>query len=457
MKNKLLWLISNIKVKKNLIIFMVTVLAAIGITVIRSLYVPAYEITINGENIGAVADTSVFEQTVDSVETQVSEILGEEYKLDSNVEMSKALVPKERLGSSDEMKDSLLNKIDKINKSYILTVDGVIIGASEDKSLLQGILDKIVSKYTNENTTYYQFEQDVSITYDYVAASTQNDLEAIYEILASNKEEAVSYTVVKGDTFSEIAANNGMRLSELMELNPQVEIDRLKIGDVLNIKASVPFLSVKTTENITYTEEIESPIEYVDDASLYVGESRTMSEGTTGTSQINADVTYLNGREIGRNVIKSTTLAEPTKTVIAKGTAPRPVTASYGKYIWPVLGKVTSALGSRYIFGGNNYHRGLDIAAPYGTDVKASDGGSVTFSGWSASYGNLVIITHDNGTQTYYAHNSSLLVSEGEKVYRGQAIAKVGSTGQSTGNHSHFEVRVNGVVRNPYDYLYASR
>ncbi len=88
------------------------------------------------------------------METQVSEILGEEYKLDSNVEMSKALVPKERLGSSDEMKDSLLNKIDKINKSYILTVDGVIIGASEDKSLLQGILDKIVSKYTNENTTY---------------------------------------------------------------------------------------------------------------------------------------------------------------------------------------------------------------------------------------------------------------------------------------------------------------
>ena len=100
-----------------------------------------------------------------------------------------------------------------------------------------------------------------------------------------------------------------------------------------------------------------------------------------------------------------------------------------------------------------SYHAGLDIAAPYGTAVKASDGGRVTFSGWSGDYGNLVIITHDNGTQTYYAHNSSLLVSTGERVYQGQSIAKVGSTGLSTGNHSHFEVRANGSIRNPYDYL----
>ena len=95
----------------------------------------------------------------------------------------------------------------------------------------------------------------------------------------------------------------------------------------------------------------------------------------------------------------------------------------------------------------------MDIKASYGASIKAADGGTVTFAGWKGTYGNLVIITHDNGTQTYYAHNSSLLVSAGEKVYQGQVIAKAGSTGRSTGNHCHFEVRVNGSAVNPLNYL----
>lgn len=457
MKDKLTELISyNRNIKKPMIIFTVTVVI-ICTLIIRSFYVPAYAIKINGQNIGVVADPSVFEEAVDSAETKVFEILGKDYNLESSTDISMTLAVKEQLVSSNEIKDSLIEQVNEIKKSYILKVDGIIIGASEDKSSLQGMLDKIISQYTNENTTYYQFEQDVSITYDYTDANTKSNPAVIYKTLTDNKEEAVLYTVVKGDTYSEIASNNGMQLSELMELNPQASIDRLIIGDVLNIKTAVPFLSVKTVENITYTEEIESPIEYVDDVSLYVGNSKTISEGTNGTSRINADVTYLNGKEIKRSIIESSVIVEPTKTVVAKGITPRPKTASFGEYIWPVSGKVTSGVGSRYIFGSKNYHGGLDIAAPYGTNVKASDGGRVAFAGWSDSYGNLVIITHDNGAQTYYAHNSSLLVSKGEKVYRGQAIAKVGSTGQSTGNHSHFEVRVNGSIRNPYDYLYASR
>ncbi len=458
MKNKLILLISyNSKMKKPLIIFVLICAVIISTLIIRSIYVPAYAIKINGQNIGAVADASIFEQAVDSVEAKAAEILGKEYKLESNAAISKTLAAKEQLISSTELNDYLLEQINEIKKSFILTVDGVAIGMSEDKSSLQGILDKIISQYTNENTTSYQFEQDVYITYDYTDATMQSDQEAIYKILTDNKEEAALYTVVEGDTFSEIAKNNGMKLNELMALNPQVSIDRLMIGDVLNIKSAIPFLSVETSDSITYVEEIESPIKYVDDASMYVGNSKTITEGSKGTSQVNADVTYLNGKEIERKVTKSTVIKEPTETVVAKGTTPRPKTASYGEYIWPVYGTVTSSVGSRYIFGRTSYHKGLDIAAPYGTNVKASDGGRVTFAGWDDSYGKLVIITHDDGTQTYYGHNSSLQVSKGEKVYRGQTIAKVGSTGQSTGNHSHFEVRENGSVRNPYNYLYASR
>ena len=83
----------------------------------------------------------------------------------------------------------------------------------------------------------------------------------------------------------------------------------------------------------------------------------------------------------------------------------------------------------------------------------AADGGTVTYAGYRGSYGNLVIITHDNGTQTYYGHNSSLTVSVGDKVYKGQQVARAGSTGRSTGVHCHFEVRINGTSVNPLSYL----
>ena len=97
--------------------------------------------------------------------------------------------------------------------------------------------------------------------------------------------------------------------------------------------------------------------------------------------------------------------------------------------------------------------RGCDIDGSYGQTIVASDGGKVTFSGWKSGYGYVVIISHGSGVQTYYAHCSSLLVSAGAEVYKGQAIARVGSTGRSTGNHCHFEIRINGTAVNPLSYL----
>ena len=99
-------------------------------------------------------------------------------------------------------------------------------------------------------------------------------------------------------------------------------------------------------------------------------------------------------------------------------------------------------------------HTGLDISASTGTPIKAAAGGTVTFSGRKGSYGNMVVITHSNGVQTYYAHCNSLNVSAGQTVSQGQTIGTVGSTGNSTGPHLHLEVRVNGVAYNPQNYVY---
>jgi len=115
----------------------------------------------------------------------------------------------------------------------------------------------------------------------------------------------------------------------------------------------------------------------------------------------------------------------------------------------PVSGVLTSRFGSRW----GSTHTGIDVGAPTGTSIKAAAGGTVIFSGWKGTLGKLIVISHGNGIQTYYAHCSSLLVSSGQAVSAGQLIAKVGSTGRSTGPHLHFEIRVNGTAINPLNYI----
>ena len=116
----------------------------------------------------------------------------------------------------------------------------------------------------------------------------------------------------------------------------------------------------------------------------------------------------------------------------------------------PIGGVLTSGFGSRW----GTTHKGIDLGAPAGTPVHAADGGVVTFAGWNnGGYGYLVRISHENGLETYYAHNSRVAVSAGDRVYQGQVISYVGSTGDSTGNHLHFQVEKNGAVINPLLYL----
>lgn len=116
---------------------------------------------------------------------------------------------------------------------------------------------------------------------------------------------------------------------------------------------------------------------------------------------------------------------------------------------WPVEGRLTSTYGPRH----GRMHRGIDVAAPVGTPVRAVRDGLVAFAGWKGGYGNTVDIAHDGGGTTRSAHQSELLVATGERVERGQVIGRVGTTGSSTGPHLHFEVSIAGGDLDPLDVL----
>jgi murein DD-endopeptidase MepM/ murein hydrolase activator NlpD len=124
-------------------------------------------------------------------------------------------------------------------------------------------------------------------------------------------------------------------------------------------------------------------------------------------------------------------------------------TVSKSGLIWPIRGRLTSGFGRRW----GRLHAGIDIAAPRGTPIRAARAGKVIFSGWVGGYGNAVIINHGGGMATLYGHQSRRAVRVGQIVKQGEVIGYVGSTGHSTGNHLHFETRINGRAQNPRRYL----
>ena len=153
---------------------------------------------------------------------------------------------------------------------------------------------------------------------------------------------------------------------------------------------------------------------------------------------------------------KTTTTTTRRYATSSVGSVNTSQTVSYGSpslgisLIRPVSGTITSRFGRR----SSGTHTGLDIANSKGTPISAAASGTVTFAGRKGGYGNLVVIDHGNGVQTYYAHNNSIAVSAGQYVSQGQVISYMGSTGNSTGSHLHLEVRVNGVCQNPQNYVY---
>ena len=434
----------------------VTVLAvAIGYIVFNDMYTQAYVVSVDGQELGVVASAEEVDAMVNSLETRVASILGEDYHYDAEITVTAAYTPAGSFSDTGAMEDSLFNEVGALMEACAISVNGVEYGYAASEADMRALLDRISAPYLTENTVDYGFVEDVQIYPVELPANTEFDLEPIYAALTVFSVEDAYYTVQSGDTFNAIAYSLDMTPAELSALNMDVNINKLMVGQQLKIVQAVPFLSVINYTNETYEEPIPSPVEYIETADLYVGSTKVKEEGTDGLALVNANATYINGAEVAREVVTSKTLEEPTVTYMYTGTTPRPKTASNGYYTWPlaVKGTVTSKYGYRYIFGSYSWHSGLDLGAARGTYIRAADGGKVTHAGWKGSYGYLVIVTHDDGSQTYYAHCSKLLVKKGDKVYQGQNIAKVGSTGNSTGPHLHFEIRINGKTVDPQKYI----
>lgn len=436
--------------------FVAVALVFASVAAFFSLYTTGTAVSYNGETLEVVGDAAQAKRIAASVETLTAETLGNSFTFsDDALQYTSSLVRRSELGEIANLEKELTDEVGLVTYGYSLYIDDELVGSTPYKGALEALLEQVKQIGVSADTLSVDFVEDVRISEGYVPTESLVNLGYIAETLNSTKVGETTYTVQKYDTWGKIAMEHDMTNEELLALNPGYNINHINIGDELVLSKEVPYLTVKITERQNYRDDVDYDVNYVDDPSMYQGDTRVIKKGEYGTADIVADVVYVNGIETERTVISQVMLTSPKAETRARGTKERPSWMPTGSFRWPCSGRLTSYFGYRNtgIRGASTYHQGIDIACAYGTTIVAADGGTVEFTGYKGAMGYTVIINHGNGYRTFYEHCSSFACSRGQHVYKGQAIAYVGSSGVASGAHCHFGVERNGTLVNPLNYL----
>ena len=422
----------------------------------------AIKLTVDGKFVGYVESEQVFNDAERIMQERITYI-GNEKKITMEPSYSLEMLGDQEYLTKYQLANKLLEMSDTpIEYAYGMYIGGKFYGALVDNTAVEVELEKILDSYrTNAKDEDVAFEKDVEYVPGLYLSDSIVSSDEIIKLVNSKKEEASYYTVVEGDSHSGICSKLGISMEELEALNPGImdEDYVLRAGEKLLKTQEVPFMSVCISRTETYNVDVPYDTEYQDDDTRYEGVETVSQEGEKGTNKITAKVYYVNGEEVKRTIQKTERTKDPVTEIILQGTLP-PQSSHYSdasadagkKYIWPVDGGTFWEWG--WWDGGYAGHRGVDIGAPYGTDVYAAATGTVIFAGWdNGGLGNAVMILHPDGYTTVYAHNSEIFVSAGQEVNQGECIAAVGETGLAYGCHCHFEVRYGSERLNPRYYL----
>lgn len=412
----------------------------------------AKQVIANGTPVGIVKDVDEFEKKVDELEEELAVLAEGEFSDSADLVYITRLCHESDVTSETEIMQNMMATYEETTLAYALYIDGSLICATKEETDVKSALDEYKNQFAVDvEGAVADFYQSVEIKNEYVPVAYLCSKDGVLNSVTKTQEEIIEYTVQNNDTIWDIATRYGMSVDEIMEINPEMT-DLIKEGDVLKLNESEPLLQVK----VSYTETVEQAIPYenetVNDENMRKGLTEVVVQGVDGKKTVTQEVVLINGKQVAVNIVEENIIQEAVPGKVKVGT--KVVTGvGTGAFSRPTYGTITARYGSGGSRWSSGRHTGLDIAAPTGTAIYASDSGKVSFAGWKSSYGYTVIINHGNGYETYYAHCSKLLVSAGDVVSKGDLIAKVGSTGNSTGAHCHFEVRYNGVTKNPENYL----
>lgn len=280
---------------------------------------------------------------------------------------------------------------------------------------------------------------------------SENTMNAIMENFKSDRVATSKYLSSKNDSYT-------VTFKENVEIKPEhLALSDIISSDAYNTVYSILENGVHYTVTCLQTEEekVNYVTYYTRNDTLRAGQKVVLSNGVDGAKKVQYEVIVEDGNLVSKKALNETITKQPTNARIQIGSAISGGLGTNLGLIFPVEGYITSEFGGRPdpFSGADSTHKGLDIGAVKGTPIYAASGGKVVQSADKRNgYGKCVIIEHSSGFKTLYAHCSELLVKEGEYVTAGQLIAKVGSTGRSTGPHLHYGMMVNGTYVDPLLY-----
>ncbi len=479
------------KYRKPIIIASCSVAVAIAAGVAGIKYVEAnkvdyYKVYVNGEAAGEISSQDKVEQLIAA---KAEELEHADTPAHLVLNDNQVAYTAERAYKKKTDDEATLNRLESMLQTHAVgvkvIVNGETVGVVRDEETAKKLLQRVKNKYVPARlvakakqgdaevrslsmtassaaedepatedaptriVTSVSFAEKVETVEADIDAAELSDPDELFKTLTEGEPIPREYTVQKGDCIGCIAAK--LKISEelIYKNNTWIKNDFINIGDVLDLsEEEPPILNVNSEEEVTEIEVIEPPIEYQKNDSMKLGQQKVLREGTEGSQQVTYRLLKRNGALIEEEQIARKVLKEPVPTIILKGTKVIRGEGS-GKFIWPVSGaRITSYQGSRW----GRMHNGIDMIGK--SNIMAADEGVVEFAGYkSGGLGNAVIINHQNGFKTVYGHMKSVKVKKGQIVEKGDSIGVMGSTGRSTGTHLHFEVHLNGKLKNPTSYL----
>ncbi|MBQ6999383.1 MAG: peptidoglycan DD-metalloendopeptidase family protein [Clostridia bacterium] len=423
--------------------------AALSLTMLFNInFSFAYNAFIGDTELGYVPDKEFVQNCVDNINAEFAQYVSGEDIIKAKITYVPAIIRRAAFTDAVAVCENIKSTSDVMVQAYSVEVDDIAFAALNDKTQAEDIILQIASLYKTDDATQVSFKEDVKVLYEYVPSVIVMDSAAALERLQGFTTLYNTVAVDKKIAFADFAADNGLEVEYLKSLNPKLG-EYINTSDTVVIPVWKPIITVLTTDTLSYETTVPFEEQVTEDATIYEGSEKILQAGANGITAVTEKIERANGAIVNQTVISSEVVCEPVMQMRAIGTKERPSHVGTGSFMRPYYGKVSSRFGSRR----SGTHTGVDICGTVGDPIVAADNGTVIFSGWSGGYGKVIKIDHNNGYVTYYAHCNSLLADVGDVVEKGETIATLGSTGNSTGPHVHFEVRYNDEVQNPMNYV----
>ena len=448
----------NLKLLPRMAMYILPLCAlALYVTVFESVVHRPYALAVqvNGQTVGYVANEATFNLAREDVQERIN-YAGTD-KTEWTIEPTYTISTAHQVMDENQMANAILRSAsDEISEGTALYLDGELTAVCADGTSLQSYISSLLAPYEDEENANVTvgFNRAVDLEQGIYFNESFQDLTDIENTLSGVQQAEKIYKVQAGDTLWAIAQKNDLTFKELCALNtnfkgaPLTETSNIQEGDELIVTKEEAMLEVRITKIEVKQEEIPYTTETTNSNELTKGTTKVTQEGENGLRNVTLQNVYdTNGTLLEQTVLSTEIIKEAVPKKVTVGTKKVTSSTKYitgsGRFIWPVP---NYKYCSRWYSSG---HKGVDICAAAGTPIYATASGTVAKAGYNKAgagtgYGYSVVVNHGGGYTSVYAHCLSLAVHAGQSVKQGQLIGYVGSTGRSSGNHCHFEIRLNG-------------